>query len=49
MRKHPQKLALAKETLTQLEPHHLPRAAAGVSTPVGCSHPCPVTLSCRVC
>ncbi len=46
MRKHQQKLALAKETLAHLEPSHLPRVAAGISTPNGCTHPCPVTISC---
>jgi hypothetical protein len=50
MKKHSQKLALARETLAQLEPSHLPRVAAGISTPVGCTHPCPVSLSCpRIC
>jgi hypothetical protein len=50
MRKRPKKLELSKETLASLAASHLEQAAAAYSSPNGCSHPCPVTLTChRTC
>jgi hypothetical protein len=50
MKKQAQKLVLSKETVAFLEAGGLREAAAAYSTPQGCTHPCPVTLTCiRTC
>ncbi|MBV8201162.1 MAG: hypothetical protein JOZ15_11120 [Acidobacteria bacterium] len=50
MKKPAGKLILGKETLAALEGRRLQEAAAGYSSPNGCTHPCPVTLTCiRTC
>jgi hypothetical protein len=50
MKKQAKRLLLSKETLAPLEAGRLPPAAGGsISANDGCSHPCPVTLTCRVC
>lgn len=46
MKKSSKRLDLSRETLAAMEGGQLPRAAAGYSTPNGCTHPCPVTLTC---
>jgi hypothetical protein len=50
MKKTAKRLVLSKETVASLEASRLSQVAAGISTPEGCTHPCPVSLSCpRIC